>query len=57
MNNIIGIIAIICAIYVIYDVLAVQKRMSTGSKVLWTIFALLFSILTAIVYFFMVKKK
>jgi len=57
MNNIIGIIAIICAIYVIYDVFAVQKRMSFGSKVLWTIFALLFSILTGHRLFFHGEKE
>ncbi len=56
MEALIGIIALICAIWVIYDVWAVNKRMSTGAKLLWTIFALLFSIITAIVYY-LVKKR
>ncbi len=56
MEAIIGIIALICAIWVIYDVWAVQKGMGTGAKIIWTIFALIFSIITAIVYYF-VKKR
>ena len=56
VTTIIGIIAIICAVWVIYEVWTKQKKMSGGKKILWTIFALLFSILAAIVYFF-VKKK
>ena len=55
-TTIIGILALICAIWVIYDVWTKQKSMSAGKKVLWTILALIFSILTAIIYYF-VKKK
>jgi len=55
-KSIIGIIAIVCAVWVIYDVWAVQKKMSGGTKVLWTILAIVFSIITAIVYYFMKKK-
>jgi len=55
MNNIFYIIGLICAIWVIYDVWAKQK-MSAGSKIIWTIFALLFSVITAIVYYFMKKR-
>ena len=55
MNNIIAIIALICAIWVIYDVWAKQK-MGAGAKLLWTLFALLFSIVTAIVYYLMKKR-
>ncbi|WP_436517267.1 PLDc N-terminal domain-containing protein [Ekhidna sp. To15] len=55
MNNILYIVAIICAVWVIYDVWTKQK-MSGGSKIIWTIFALLFSIITAIIYYFMKKK-
>ncbi|MEN8201776.1 MAG: PLDc N-terminal domain-containing protein [Bacteroidota bacterium] len=47
---------LICAIWVIYDVWAKQKNLSGGKKVLWTILALVFSILTAIVYYFVRKK-
>ncbi|MEQ9406030.1 MAG: PLDc N-terminal domain-containing protein [Cyclobacteriaceae bacterium] len=55
LQNILYVVAIICAIWVIYDVWTKQK-MGTGMKVVWTIFALIFNILTAIIYYF-VKKK
>ncbi len=55
-QGLIGIIALICMIWVIYDVWAKQKRMDTGKKVIWTIVAFFFSILTAIIYYFVVKK-
>lgn len=57
MNNILYVGHILCAIWVIYDVITQQKKMSGGSKALWVILALFFSILTAIIYYFMVKKK
>lgn len=52
-----GLIALICAIWVIYDVWAKQRGMDTVMKVVWTIAALVFSIITAIVYYFVVKRK
>jgi len=54
--TIFGIVALICAIWVIYDVWTKQKKMSGGTKILWTLLAIFFNILTAIVYYF-VKKK
>ena len=51
LGSIIWIIAIICAIWVIYDVLVNNKRLSDGMKVLWIVFAIFFSIITAIVYY------
>lgn len=51
------IIAALCAVWVIYDVLAHQKRMKTEYKVIWIIAALIFSIITAIVYYFIIQKK
>lgn len=53
--GIVGIVALICAIWVIYDVWVKQKKMSGGSKIVWTIFAIIFNIITAIVYY--IKKK
>ena len=50
-GTIIGLIAIICAVWVIYDVLVNNKRLSDGMKVLWIIFAVFFSIITAIIYY------
>jgi len=56
METIGGIIALVCGVWVIYHVWAVNKGLSTGSKIIWTIFAVLFSIITAIVYL-IVKKR
>lgn len=49
-------IGLVCAIWVIYDVLANKKKMTIGMKVLWIILALVFSIVTAIIYYFVEKK-
>lgn len=51
------IIAVICDIYVIYDIVTYQKSMSSGNKIIWIICALLFSVITAIVYLLVVKRK
>jgi len=50
-------IGLAAMIWVIYDVFVNHKGMSMGKKVLWTIFAILFSIITAIVYYFIVYKN
>jgi hypothetical protein len=57
VNYLLGILGLFCAIWVIYDVVANQKKMKTVQKVLWIVFSILFSILTAIIYYFAVKKK
>lgn len=56
MVKILGIIGIICAVWVIYDVITKQKNMSDGMKILWIVLAILFSIVTAIVYAIVHKK-
>ena len=56
LNNILGVVAVLCAVWVIYDVFAKNKSLSTGMKVLWTVLAIVFSIITAIVYYLMYKK-
>jgi hypothetical protein len=57
MGNLWYIIGIACAVWVIYDVWAVNKRLSDTNKIIWTVLAVFFSIITAIVYYFMVKKR
>lgn len=57
LGSIVGIIALICAVWVIYDVLVNNKKLSTGIKVVWIIAALFFSIITAIIYYFVGRKK
>jgi len=51
MDKIIWLAGIICAVWVIYDVWSKNTRLSETNKIIWTVFAILFSILTAIVYY------
>jgi len=51
------IIAVIAAIWVIYDVLVNNKRLSDGMKVLWVVLAIFFSIITAIIYYLVGRNK
>ena len=55
-NNLLGIVALVCAIWVLYDVWAVNKKLSGGAKIIWSICAIVFNILTAIIYYFTQKK-
>lgn len=55
--GLLGLIATVFAVLVIYDVFANQKKMPTGTKILWTVLAIFFSILTGIVYYFVVYNK
>ena len=50
-ETIIGVLALVAAIWVIYDVLMVNKRLSDGMKIIWIILAIFFSIITAIIYY------
>lgn len=57
IGPIFGLVGLVCAVWVIVDVLTKQKKMESLHKALWIVGALLFSIITAIVYYFVVKKK
>lgn len=56
LQLILWILGIVCAIWVIYDVLVNNKRSSTVMKIVWIVCALLFSIITAVVYYFVEKR-
>jgi hypothetical protein len=56
LSSILGVIGLICAIWVIYDIVVNQKKLKTVHKVIWIVCAIFFSIITAIVYYFVVKK-
>lgn len=56
-GSVLGILGLICAVLVIYDVFAKNKQLSDGMKILWTILAIVFSIITAIIYYFVYKAK
>jgi NhaP-type Na+/H+ or K+/H+ antiporter len=55
-GGIIGVIVLICAVLVIYDVWTNNKKLSDTAKIVWTVLAVLFSILTAIVYWLIGRK-
>jgi len=57
LELILGILGLVAAIWVIYDVFAKNKKLTTGLKIVWTVCAILFSIVTAIVYYFVYKFK
>jgi len=56
VSTLLWVIGVICAVWVIYDVWANNRKASVGMKVLWTVLAVLFSIITAIVYYFVGRK-
>jgi len=57
MELVLGIVSLAAFIWVTYQVWGVNKSLSTGVKVIWTIAALFFSIITVIVYYFMEGRK
>jgi len=50
-GTIFWIVAVIAAIWVIYDVFVNNKKLSDGMKVSWIVLAVFFSIITAIIYY------
>jgi len=57
MEFLLGIIALIAFIYVAYNVWSVNHSLTTTAKVLWTVAAFFFSIITAIAYYFIEDRK
>lgn len=57
LGPILWIVAIIAAVWVIYDVLTNNRRLSDGMKVFWIVFAIIFSIITAIIYYLVGRNK
>lgn len=55
--KILSLIATLCAIWVIYDVWSNNRRLSEASKILWTIFALIFSVIAALIYYLVHKRE
>ena len=56
IGTLLWLLALVAFIWVVFEVWTKQKGMTTGIKVLWTVLAFFFNIITAIVYFFMYKK-
>ena len=56
-GNIVWVLGVIAAIWVIADVWTKRRSMDQTMKIVWTVAAVLLSIITAIVYYFVVVKK
>ncbi len=56
-GSLVGILAVICAVWVIYEVVTKHKHWKDSKKIIWIVCAILFSIVTAIVYYFVEYKK
>lgn len=56
MKGLLYLIGLIAAIWVIYDVWTQNHKLSETNKILWTIFALFFSIIAAVIYFLVHKR-
>jgi hypothetical protein len=52
--NLLAIIPILCAAYVLYNTLFTKNSMSTTSKLIWSLCAILFTTITFII--FVIKK-
>ncbi len=52
-----GLIALICAVWVIFDIVTKRKDMNDTHKILWIVAAIIFNVITAIVYYFVVVNK
>jgi len=51
MKTIFALIPILCSAYVIYNVWGPDKdKRTVGYKIVWTFFAVVFNVLTAVVY-------
>jgi Na+/phosphate symporter len=50
-------LGIISFVWVVYDLFTQQKKMDNVHKILWAVAAFFFNIITAIVYYFVIKKK
>ena len=52
------ILGVVCAIWVLYQIWVIEKdTKSKEEKLLWTLLALFFSIITAGIYYFLEKGK
>ncbi len=57
MGRLLAIFYIICTVWVIYDVWKNNRRLSDTEKLIWTISAIVFSLLTAVIYYFVQKRR
>jgi len=57
MGRLAGLIAIAAAVWVIYHLWTKNNRLTDTEKLIWTIAAVAFSVLTAVIYYFTQYRK
>ncbi|MCG8391162.1 MAG: PLDc N-terminal domain-containing protein [Cytophagales bacterium] len=57
MGGLIYLVGIIAAVWVIYEVWTQNTRLSDTEKLIWTIGAIFFSVITAVIYYFTQKRR
>ena len=57
LQTLLYVVGLAALIWVIYDIFTNNKKLSTTSKIIWIVCAVLFSVITAIVYYFVFKNK
>lgn len=57
MGGLIYLIGIVAAVWVIYEVWTQNARLSDTEKLVWTIGAIFFSVITAVIYYFTQKRR
>ena len=57
MRTLVFLLSLAAAVWVIYEVWDKNKRLTTTHKILWTVSAILFSVLTAVAYYLLEKRR
>lgn len=58
MARLLPLLALVCAFYVLYQIWIVEKnKRSNEEKLLWTLLALLFNIITAVIFYVFERKN
>jgi magnesium-transporting ATPase (P-type) len=57
MARLIPIILLACAAWVIYQVWFVNRRFTDTEKLIWTLAAIFFSFITAVIYYFTQNRR
>lgn len=55
-NILIGLIVITCAFWITYEIAKKHRKWHAGKKLLWILCAILFNVLTVLVYYFVEYK-
>ncbi len=57
MGRLLVVFYIVCAVWVIYHVWAKNRQLTDTEKLIWTISAIVFSFLTAVIYYVVQKRR